>query len=79
MDKPSYDKAITEFNRVYGTADVYKEYLEFSRFMQAIFISPDGYIVDTGNFRTVNRELMDRIKDAVEKHPLVFRAFFEVA
>ena len=50
-------------------------YLAFSRFMQDCFISEHGYIVDTGNYETVNLELMDRLNERIEKHPILWKLF----
>ena len=85
MDKDRYDDAIKNFEKVYFDSSldyedsIIKEYLEFSRFIQGIFISEKGYIIDTGNFQTVNLELIHRIKKHVEKHPLIWKLLFEVA
>ena len=77
------DKDIDNFDNVYwGTRDdttIFKEYLEFSRFMQHAFISEDGWIIDTGNFETCNRELIVRIYEKIKKHPLLWKMFFMVA
>lgn len=56
-----------------------REYLAFSKFFQDIFISEYGYIVDTGNYRTVNAELIELVKEKIEKHPILWRLFFMVA
>lgn len=86
-DKERYDEALKSFEDLYwgnieskGEIDNYyfREYLEFSRFIQGIFISEKGYIVDTGNFQTVNRRLMQLIKEKVEKHPYLFSLLFMV-
>ena len=52
-----------------------KRYLAFSRFMQNCLISEHGYIVDTGNYETVNLELMDRLNERIEKHPILWKFF----
>ena len=52
-----------------------KRYLAFSRFIQNCLISEHGYIVDTGNYETVNLELMDRLNERIEKHPILWKFF----
>lgn len=76
--------ALQKFCLIYGNAenvpDYYKEeYLQFSRFMHSIFISRYGWIVDTGNFQTVNRQLMFDVLDKIHRHPLLWKIFFMVA
>ena len=85
-DKVNYDKALKAFeNRFFYNREKSQEnywlnqYVEFSNFIQSIFISEDGYIIDTGNFENANLELMYRIKEKVEKHPYLFSMFFTVA
>ena len=76
-DKERYDDALKKFEELYfskGT-DWFNEYLEFSRFIQGIFISKHGYIIDTGNFQTANLELMHRVKEEAEKHPFKWSRF----
>ena len=63
------------------TSDViFNEYLYFSKFWQHAFIESD-YIVDTGNFQTVNRELLYEFEIKIMKHPWlwkIFRAIFAI-
>jgi hypothetical protein len=56
-----------------------QEYLGFSQFIQSLFIGKDGYIIDTGNFETVNYELMYRIAEKIKAHPRLWKMFFQVA
>ena len=72
-------KAIADFNKAYETDDMFHEYLAFSQFFQRAFISKDGYIIDTGNFETCNRELIDLVEAKIHKHPLLWKLFFMVA
>lgn len=53
--------------------------LDFIRWVHNIFISENGYIVDTGNYKTVNRELMRLVDKKIKKHPLIWKLFFMVA
>lgn len=74
-------KAIEDFNKEYGkeSVDVFREYLAFSQFFQRAFISENGYIVDTGNFETVNREMIDLVYEKIKKHPILWKVFFMIA
>ncbi len=70
---------IKKFDQAYVKGDVDKEYLAFSQFMQKAFISEDGYIIDTGNYQTVNAELLRRANDKIKKHPIIWKIFFMIA
>lgn len=70
---------ILKFNKAYEEQDVFDEYLTFSVFFQNCFISEDGWIVDTGNFRTVNRILIQKVAEKIKKHPWIWKKFFMVA
>ena len=78
-DKAKCEKALAHFDTEWNKQDIFHEYLDFSRVIQSFFISEDGWIVDTGNFQTVNFELMYRIKEKIEKHPWLWKMFFMVA
>ena len=79
MDKKRMEDAISKFNIAYTNDDIREEYLQFSRFIQGAFISPTGWIIDTGNYQTVNRELIGDIYYKIRKHPLIWKLFFRVA
>ena len=70
--QPETDKVSHEFL-------IEKEYIAFSRFFSDAFISEYGYIIDTGNYRTVNAELIELVKEKIEKHPIIWKLFFMVA
>ena len=55
--------------------DTFKEYLELSRFIQALFISDNGYVIDTGNFQDVNRKIIYGIFENVKKNPKLWKRF----
>ena len=57
--------------------DVYLEYLHMSQFFQSLFISRNGYIIDTGDFRTANYELVKRLYHKIEKHPILFKLLWK--
>jgi hypothetical protein len=71
------EDALKKFNEEYGSNDYdpVSEYLQLSRFIQALFISYDGYVIDTGNFRTVNRAILKDILKRVKKHPEIWQLF----
>ena len=75
------NKSLEKFKELYSQedSDYFKEYLEFSKFIQGCFISEDGYIIDTGNFQTVNRQLMYEIMYKIQKHPILWKIFFMIA
>ena len=72
------EDAMSKFNIAYINNDIKEEYLQFSRFIQGAFISPTGWIIDTGNYQTVNRELIRDIYDKIRKHPIIWKLFFKV-
>ena len=78
MDKKRMEDAMSKFNIAYINNDIKEEYLQFSRFIQGAFISPTGWIIDTGNYQTVNRELIRDIYDKIRKHPIIWKLFFKV-
>ena len=79
MDKKRMEDAMSKFDKAYSNRDLEEEYLQFSHFIQGAFISPTGWIIDTGNYQTVNRELIRDIYDKIRKHPLIWKLFFKVA
>ena len=78
-DKERYDDALQKFEDNWRKNDLFEEYLQFSRFMQGLFISKHGYIIDTGNFQCVDFEMMYRIKERVECHPVLWKLLFMIA
>ena len=79
MDEERVEQAIKDFEKAFNSNKIEEEYLNFSRFIQGLFISPDGWIIDTGNYRTVNRVLIKDIYCKIKKHPLIWKLFFRVA
>ena len=85
-NKEKYDKAYIDYDSYYHSHNYLRSklsnehllegYLALSLFFQGIFISKDGYIIDTGNFETVNLVLMERVRKRIEKHPLLWKLFF---
>lgn len=66
-----YDKHKTIMTR----EDIFSEYLELSRFIQALFISDNGYVIDTGNFQTVNRAILQDIFENVKANKKAWKKF----
>lgn len=66
-----YDKHKTIMTR----DDIFSEYLELSRFIQALFISDNGYVIDTGNFQTVNRAILKDIYENVKANKKAWKMF----
>lgn len=62
-------------NTIMTKDDIFCEYLELSRFIQALFISDDGYVIDTGNFQTVNRVILQDIFENVKTNKKVWKMF----
>ena len=79
MDKKRMEDAISKFDIAYTNNDIKEEYLQFSRFIQGAFISPTGWIIDTGNYQNVNKVLIEDIYYKIRKHPLIWKLFFKVA
>ena len=57
----------------------FDSYLALSIFFQGLFISKNGYIIDTGNFETANTVMIEKVKEKVERHPLLWKLFFMIA
>ena len=79
MDKERCEQALQNFKKAYYTNNTEQEYLFFSQFIQGLFISKKGWIVDTGNFQNVNRELIEDVYEKIQKHPLLWKLFFMIA
>lgn len=79
MDKKRMEDAMSKFDIAYTNNDIKEEYLQFSRFIQGAFISPTGWIIDTGNYQNVNKVLIEDIYYKIRKHPLIWKLFFKVA
>ena len=78
--KPDFERAedaLSKFEAVYDGDEwnPYAEYLQLSRFFQALFISDNGYVIDTGNYQTVNREILHDILLNIQKHPKLWKLF----
>ena len=78
---PDYERAeesLKRFNVAYnesGMEGIFSEYAALSAFFQALIISDNGYVVDAGNFQTVNKEILENILNNVKKHPKLWKLF----
>lgn len=81
MNEHEVIDAMNKFEEVYDeeSPNIKEEYLQLSRFFQNLFISNEGWIIDTGSFQEVNYELLDLVYKKVNKHPLLWKLFFMVA
>ena len=71
------ESALERYNDLYDSGDeeAFNEYIALSVFFQALFVSDNGYVIDTGNFQTVNREILEDILKRVKKHPRLWKKF----
>lgn len=77
---PDYERAkknLDEYEEILRAepykADYQKEYILLSAFYQSLFISHDGYVIDTGNFQNVNYAILRDIYNFAKKHPRIWR------
>lgn len=52
---------------------------DFSVLIQDFLISPDGYVIDTGNWENVNAVCAISLAEKIRKHPLNWKLFFMIA
>ena len=52
---------------------------DFSLLIQDMTISENGYVIDTGNWESVNTEVALRLAERIKKHPIIWKIFFMVA
>lgn len=69
------DLDTNRFYNAFSKRDLFDEYLAFSLFFQHLFISDGGYIIDTGNFRSVNNKMIELVEKRVKKHPILWKLF----
>ena len=82
---PAFDRAdaaLKAYETLYESevvpSDYFHEYLELSILIQSLFISDNGYVIDTGNFQTANYAILRRIVTNVKKHPKLWKKFMVV-
>ena len=78
--KPDFEQAehsLQRFKEEYFAKDkhIFSEYAYLSSFFHSLFISDDGYVIDTGNFQAANNEILEDILKRVKKHPILWKFF----
>lgn len=73
-NRKDFEEAYFEHGSGNNHGPLFYEYLNFSRFWQNAFIQSD-YIIMTGNFETVNCELLYRFSENINKHPVLWKIF----
>ena len=73
-NRKDFEEAYFECGDRNNRDPLFDEYLNFSRFWQNAFIQSD-YIIMTGNFETVNLELLYRFSENINRHPLLWKIF----
>lgn len=77
--RPQYDDALDKFAQIHeANGGAFEEYVQFSKFIYGIFIKNKDVVITRKNFRDANLELMQHIKNKVEKHPRIFRKLFMI-
>ena len=52
---------------------------DFCLLIQNMTISENGYVIDTGNWETVNAVVAMRLAEQIKKHPILWKLFFMIA
>ncbi len=52
---------------------------DFSVLIQELTISETGYVIDTGNWETVNAVVALELAEKIKKHPIIWKLFFMIA
>lgn len=51
---------------------------DFSVLMQELLVSPDAYVIDTGNWQNVNAAVAQLLAQRIRRHPLLWKWFFMI-
>ena len=51
---------------------------DFSVLMQELLVSPDAYVIDTGNWENVNAAVAQLLVQRIRRHPLLWKWFFMI-
>lgn len=51
---------------------------EFSVLMQELLVSPNAYVIDTGNWQNVNAAVAQLLAQRIRRHPLLWKWFFMI-
>ena len=76
--KPDFRRAYKNlfyFEDTYEEGEQEKEYACTSNIISSLFISDDGYVIDTGNYRDVNAAILETIIKNVQRHPILWKLF----
>lgn len=49
---------------------------DFSVLMQELLVSPNAYVIDTGNWQNVNAAVAQLLAQRIRRHPLLWKWFF---
>lgn len=52
---------------------------DFSVLIQDLTISETGYVIDTGNWESVNAVVALELVEKIKKHPIIWKLFFMIA
>lgn len=51
---------------------------DFSVLMQELLVSPNAYVIDTGNWQNVNAAVAQLLAQRIRRHPLLWKWFFMI-
>lgn len=51
---------------------------DFSVLMQELLVSPNVYVIDTGNWENVNAAVAQILVQRIRRHPLLWKLFFMI-
>lgn len=51
---------------------------DFSVLIQDLVVSPNAYVIDTGNWENVNAAVAQILAQRIRRHPLLWKWFFMV-
>ena len=51
---------------------------DFSVLMQELLVSPNAYVIDTGNWQNANAAVAQILVQRIRRHPLLWKWFFMI-
>lgn len=51
---------------------------DFSMLIQDLVVSPNAYVIDTGNWENVNAAVAQILVQRIQRHPLLWKWFFMI-
>ncbi|MDY4231394.1 MAG: hypothetical protein SOX74_04840 [Candidatus Faecousia sp.] len=51
---------------------------DFSVLMQELLVSPNSYVLPTGNWENVNAAVAQLLVQRIQRHPLLWKLFFMI-